>query len=75
MWFDSWQGQKYFPLHHRVQTDPVVHQISYRVAGALSPGEEQLGRKADHSLQSSAEFKECAGLYLHSTSTSSWCGA
>jgi hypothetical protein len=33
------------------------------------------GREADHSLPSSAEFKEWVELYFHSPNTPSWRGA
>jgi hypothetical protein len=32
------------------------------------------GREADHSPPSSAEFKDCVELYLHSSNTPSWRG-
>jgi hypothetical protein len=34
--------------------------------GALSLGVKRPGREADHSSRSSAEVKECVGLYFHS---------
>jgi hypothetical protein len=37
------------------------------VAGVLSLGVKRPGPDADHSPPSSAEFKECVDLYLHST--------
>jgi hypothetical protein len=42
------------------------------VPGTFSFGVKRPGREADHSPQSSAEFKECLELYLHSPNTSSW---
>jgi hypothetical protein len=40
--------------------------LSSWVPGALTLGVKWLGREADHSPPSSAEVKECVGLYLHS---------
>jgi hypothetical protein len=45
------------------------------VPGAFSLEVERPGREADHSSPSSAEFKECVELYLHSPNTPSWHGA
>jgi hypothetical protein len=42
---------------------------------ALSLGVKRPGREADHSTPSSAEVKECVGLYLHSPNNPSWRGA
>jgi hypothetical protein len=41
--------------------------------GALSVVVKWPVREADHSTLSSAEFKECVGLYLHSLNTPSFC--
>jgi hypothetical protein len=40
--------------------------------GALSLGVKRPGREGDHSPPSSAEFKECVELYLHSPNTLSF---
>jgi hypothetical protein len=45
------------------------------VTGSLSPGVKRPGRKADHSLPSGAEVKECVELYLHFPTMPSWGGA
>jgi len=45
------------------------------IPGALSLRVKLPGREADHSPPSRAEVKECAELYLHSRSMSSWRGA
>jgi hypothetical protein len=39
------------------------------------PGVKRPGRETDHSPPSSAEVKECVGLYLRSPNTPSWRGA
>jgi hypothetical protein len=41
----------------------------------ISLGVKQLGYETDHSPPSSADVKECVGLYLHSPIMPSWCGA
>jgi hypothetical protein len=53
------------PTQPPIQWVPVV--LSLRV--------KRPGREADHSPASSAEVKECVGLYLHSPNTPPWCGA
>jgi hypothetical protein len=45
------------------------------IPGALSLGVKRQGRESDHSPPSSAEVKEWAELYFHSTNTPSWRGA
>jgi hypothetical protein len=45
------------------------------IPGAISLEVRWPVRKADHSVPSSAEVKECVELYLHSLNTSSWPGA
>jgi len=45
------------------------------VPGFLSLEVKRPVRETDHSPPSSAEVKECVGLYLHSPNTPSWLGA
>jgi hypothetical protein len=61
-----------FSLNHRVQTGSGTHPVSHPIGSDdLSLGVRP-GRQADHSPPSSAEFKECVELYLHSPNTPSW---
>jgi hypothetical protein len=70
---DDWGSRVRFPagagnfsLHHRVQNGAGSHTASYPMGTSSSfPGIKRPGREADHSLPSSAEVKECEGLYLH----------
>jgi hypothetical protein len=56
--FESRQGQE-FSLLQVVQTSPGAHPASYpMIPGALSPGVERPGHKADHSPPASAEVKK-----------------
>jgi hypothetical protein len=66
---DSRPGTGNFSLHHHVQKGSGAHPASYPMGtrGGFSLGIKRPGRGADHSPQSSAEVKECVGLYLHST--------
>jgi hypothetical protein len=65
-----------FSFHHRVQTGSGAHPASYPMGtGASFRGGKAAGSGADHSSPSSAEVKEFAELYLHSTDTPSWCGS
>jgi hypothetical protein len=69
-------GAGNFSLHRRVQNGSGSHPASYPlVTRALSLVVKRLGRGADHSLLSPAEFEECVELYLHSFNTPSWRGA
>jgi hypothetical protein len=43
----------------------LIQPIIQWVPAAFCLGVKRPGRKADHSLPSSAEVKECVGLYLH----------
>jgi hypothetical protein len=53
-----------------------AHPASYLMGTRGSfPGVKRPACEIDHSLLSSAEVKECAELYLHSSNTPSWCGA
>jgi hypothetical protein len=52
-------GAGNFSLHYRVQNGSGAHPASYPMgAGAYSRGVTRTGRKADHSLPSSAQVKE-----------------
>jgi len=66
-----------FSLHHRVQTGSGVHPASYPIpeTGGSYPGCKKAG--AWNRLLSSIQWRvyECMELYLHSSNTSSWCGA
>jgi hypothetical protein len=53
---------------------PTQHPIQW-VPGTLSVGVKRPRREADHSVLSSAEFKQWVELYLHSPNTPQWCGA
>jgi hypothetical protein len=66
-----------FSLHYRVQTCSGTYPASYPMGTTgLFPWEVKgPGREADHSPLSSAEVKECVGLYVHSSNTPSWRGA
>jgi hypothetical protein len=56
-----------FSLHHRVQNGSGAHPASYPMGTRGSfPGAKRPGREPD---------QECVELYLHSPSTSSWCGS
>jgi hypothetical protein len=69
-------GAGNFSLHHRDQNGSGAHPASYPMGTRGSfLGVKQPGREADHSPPSSAEVKECVGLYLHSPNTPSWHGA
>jgi hypothetical protein len=58
----------------RPALEPTQPPIQW-VLGALSLEIKRPGREADHSPPSSAEVKECVGLYLHSPNTPfmAWC--
>jgi len=62
-------GCVYF--HYAVPTQPPMQWE----LGALFLGVKRQGREADRSPPSSAEVKECVGVYLHSANTPSWHGA
>jgi hypothetical protein len=66
-------GAGNFSIQHRVQIGSGAHPGSYP-RGTRALEVKRPGREADYSLPSSAEVKECMELYLHSPSTSSWCG-
>jgi hypothetical protein len=57
------------------QPHPSTHPLIRWVPGALFLGTKRPGRKANHSHLSSAEFKECVELHLHSPNKPSWHGA
>jgi hypothetical protein len=61
------EGAGNFSLHHRVQNSSGVHPASYPMGTRGSfPGVKRTGREANNSHPSSAEFKKCVELYLHS---------
>jgi hypothetical protein len=60
-------GAGKFSLRHRVQRGTGAHPAPYLMGTRGSSLEEKWpGREADYSPPSSAEFKECVELYLHS---------
>jgi hypothetical protein len=61
------------PRPERLWGPPSLLSNGYQVLFSL--GVKRPGREAGHSSPSSAEFKECVDLYLHSPNTSSWRGA
>jgi hypothetical protein len=63
--FDSRRGLKIFlfTTASRTALGPTQPPIQW-VTGAVSLGVKQPGRKAFHSLPSSAKVKECVELYL-----------
>jgi len=63
-----------FTTASRTALGPTQPPIQW-VPGALSLEVKRPGRRADHSPQSSSEFKECLELYSHSPNTPSWRGA
>jgi hypothetical protein len=63
-----------FSTESRSALGPTYPPIQY-VQGALSLGVRRPRREAGHTIPSSAEVKECVGLYLHYPNTSSWRGA
>jgi hypothetical protein len=63
-----------FTTASRTALGPIQPPIQ-RIPGAVSLGVKRPGSEADHSPPSSAEVKECVGLYLHSPNTPSWRGA
>jgi hypothetical protein len=71
---DDWDSRAQFPvgagnfsLCHHVQNGSGAHPAPYPMGTrALSLGVKRPGREADHSPPSSAKFKECMELYLHS---------
>jgi hypothetical protein len=67
--FDSRAGN--FSLYHRVQNGSGAHLASY----PMGTRDAFPGGEADNSPLSSAEVKECVGLYIHSPNTPSWRGA
>jgi hypothetical protein len=69
-------GARNFSLQHHVQTASGAHPASYPMGTrALSLGVKWSGCEAEHSPPSSAKFKECVELYVHSPNMSSWHGA
>jgi hypothetical protein len=65
--FQSRQGLGIFLFTtvSRPTLEPIQPPIQWR-SGAVFLGAKRPGRKADHSLPTSAEAKECVELYLHS---------
>jgi hypothetical protein len=63
-----------FTIVSRTALWPTQPPIQW-VLWAISLEVKWPGREADHSSPSSAEVKECVGLYLLSLSTPSWRGA
>jgi len=55
-----------------VQTGPVAHQASYKIATGSFPGVKWPGHTLHHPLSSRAEVKERLELYLYSPSGPSW---
>jgi hypothetical protein len=56
--FDSRGGGRNFSVHHPVKNGSGIHPASYPMGtGDSFPGVKRLGREANHSPQSSAEFK------------------
>jgi hypothetical protein len=73
--FESRQGLGIFlsTIASRPALEPTQPPIQW-VLGVLSLEVKRPGCEADYSLPSSAEFRECVELYIHSPNTPSWRG-